>query len=74
LLEDVSVTVMTQVDKASLAAAFSSTSAAVNIFHSSDFIVTFQSHLNSFVDGTKPKWSKNKQINISQGSVATVRR
>jgi len=50
---------MTQVVEASLAAAFSSTSAAVNIFHWSDFIVTFRSHSNSFVDGTnQPKMVK----------------
>jgi len=62
LLEDVSVSVRVQVDEASLAPAFSSTSrqyAAVKIFCWSDFIVTFRSHLNSFVDGTdQPKWSQ----------------
>jgi len=67
LLEDVSVAVMAQVDEASLAPAFSSTScqyATVEIFHWSDFIVTFRSHLNSYVDGAyQPKYSKkNKEI------------
>jgi len=66
LLEDVSVTVMAQVDEASLAAAFSSTSwqyATVKIFHWSDFIVTFRSHLYSFVEGTiQPTWSKKQKL------------
>jgi len=50
-----SVTVMAQVDEASLAPAFSSTSwqyTTVIIFHWSDFVVTFRTHLNSLVDGT----------------------
>jgi len=66
LLEDVSITVMAQVDEASLAPAFSSTSlwyATVKIFHWSGFIVTFQSHLNGIVDETnRPKWSKNQKL------------
>jgi len=37
--------------------------ATVKMFHWLDFIVTFQSHLNSFVGGTnQPKWSKTKEI------------
>jgi len=54
LLEDVSVTEMAEVDEVSLAPAFSSTSQQYptgKIFHWSDFIVTFRSHLNSFLDG-----------------------
>jgi len=62
-MEDVSVTVMAQVDEASLAPAFSSTScqhATVKIFHWSYFIVTFRSHLPALLmeqisqNGPKP--------------------
>jgi len=56
LLEDVSFTAMAHVDEAFLAPAFSTTSwqyGKVKIFHWSDFIVAFRSHLNSFADGTR---------------------
>jgi len=76
LLEDVNVTAMAQLDEACLAPAFSLTSFnSKKIFHWSDFIVTFRSHLNSFFDGTdQPKMVKKTKINISEGSVATVHR
>jgi len=49
--------------------------ATVHVFHWSDFIVMFRSHLNSFLEGTNQlRWSKKSKINISQGSVATARR
>jgi len=58
LLEDVSFTVRAQVDKASLAPAFSSTSsyAALKIFYVSK-------SFKQLVDGAnQPKWSKNQKL------------
>jgi len=68
LLEDVSVTVMAQVDKASFAphSAQQFDSMQQKKYLSFQNIVTFRSHFNSFMETNKPKWSQTPKLIFSK--------